>query len=177
MATLKEWIRDFNKLSKWDKVGLIIGIIGLIYAGNYVQNNYQNSVTISSLIQSPLCVGQNCSQNITYNNKLDIPKPEFKGTYQSLKKINENLYQTDIILEIISQVPLQKIQIEVIDPDVISIDARQNSMTSSIFGKMVNSGEGQTSISFTNAFGSYVITINTKKQDTSLLSKMKITYQ
>lgn len=68
MATLKEWKRDFNKLPKWEKFSIVIGIIGLIYVGgSYVQNNYQNSVTNSSLNQSPLCVGQNCTQNTIYN--------------------------------------------------------------------------------------------------------------
>lgn len=71
MATLKEWKRDFNKLPKWQKFsiisGLIIGIIGLIYSGNYVINNYQNNIINPSLTQSSLCVGRNCNQNITYN--------------------------------------------------------------------------------------------------------------
>lgn len=65
MATLKEWKRDFNKLPKWQKISLIIGVLGLILAGN--QTNYQKIIVNSSLNQSPICIGQNCDQNITYN--------------------------------------------------------------------------------------------------------------
>ncbi|MBS3114241.1 hypothetical protein J4448_04005 [Candidatus Woesearchaeota archaeon] len=46
MATLKEWVRDFKKLTKWDKFsllyGILIGIIGLILT-NTVYNIYFKS--------------------------------------------------------------------------------------------------------------------------------------
>jgi hypothetical protein len=51
MATLKEWIRDFNKKSKWDKFCIIFTIItfiiGLIFGGQYLINNINISTNQS----------------------------------------------------------------------------------------------------------------------------------
>lgn len=135
----------------------------------------------SSVEKSNLVVDSPNSVNIVGDsnivNKLDIPEPQFKGTYQSQNMINENLYQTNIILDILSRVPLQRIEFGVVDPNIISIDARKNSMVSAMQGIIQSNGEGQASFSFENAFGSYVLTIKTKKPDSDLLSKLKISYQ
>ena len=110
-------------------------------------------------------------------NKFDLPPPEFKGTIISQNKISEAVYQTKLQLDIISQFQLQKIQIGVIDNNIISIDARKNSMMSVMQGIIQSSSNGRAFISFENATGSYILTIKTKNQDSDLLSKININYQ
>ena len=113
MASLKEWKRDFNKLPKWEKFSIVMGIIGLIYVGgSYIQNNYQNSVTNSSLTQSPLCVGPNCTQNTIYN--INNQETTFHNEIPSLSIVeytvtgNGNDYLTPtFIFKNVGKVPLK----------------------------------------------------------------------
>lgn len=177
-----------NNIFLYVLVGIVIILIGSYLSFKFWGNKMEEKNTKpkinlenSSVEKSNLVVDSPNSVNIVGDNnvvnKLDIPEPQFKGTYQSQNMIDGNLYQTNIILDILSQVPLQRIQIGVVDSNIVSIDARKNSMVSAMQGIMQSSGEGQAFISFENAFGSYVVTIDTKKPDPDLLSKIKISYQ
>ena len=162
-------------------ISVIIGII-IIGITNYLRNNMNDNtkskvnIENSSIEKSNLVVDSPNSVNIVGDNnvvnKVNLPKPEFKGTIQSQNMINENLYQTEIMLEILSQLPLQKIQIGIINPNIISID-----VNGSLQDVNQISSEGQSFISFKNAFGSYIVIVKTKNSDPDILSKIKINYQ
>ncbi len=84
MATISEWIRDFKKLKKWEKVGIIVGILGLLglpFAANYIvninsvssqttniNNSGKNSINIqnSSVINSPM-IQDSSNVSVVYN--------------------------------------------------------------------------------------------------------------
>ena len=92
-------------------ISVIIGII-IIGITNYLRNNMNDNtkskvnIENSSIEKSNLVVDSPNSVNIVGDNnvvnKVNLPKPEFKGTIQSQNMINENLYQTEIMLDILS---------------------------------------------------------------------------
>jgi hypothetical protein len=184
-----------NKEKSWQNnillyvfVGVIIILIASylsrsLWGNNTDKNNPKPKVKLerSSISKSNIIVDAPNSVNIVGDNnvvnKVDIPKPQFKGTIESQSMVKEDLYQTKIILDITSQVPLQRIIIGAIDPDVLSIKARKNSNLSMMQGIVERAGEGRASVEFENAFGSYILTINMKKPIPDLLSKIKIAYQ
>ncbi len=165
--------------------GIVVGLILFAILGDPKMDenidepkiNVENSTIENSnlVADSPNSVNIVGDKNVV--NKLDLPPPEFKGTIISQNKISEAVYQTKLQLDIISQFQLQKIQIGVIDNNIISIDARKNSMMSVMQGIIQSSSNGRAFISFENATGSYILTIKTKNQDSDLLSKININYQ
>lgn len=74
MATISEWIRDFKRLKKWDKVGIIVGLvglfIGLIFSANYMLNinigRNQINIRDSSVINSPM-IQESSNISVVYN--------------------------------------------------------------------------------------------------------------
>ncbi|MFA5000929.1 MAG: hypothetical protein WC531_01735 [Candidatus Paceibacterota bacterium] len=165
----------------------IVGVIILLIGGCISHNLWENK--IDKNIEEPkinvedgnLVVDSPNSVNVAGNNnvvnKLNLPPPEFKATILSrTKTYEEGAYQTTVRLDIISRFPLQRIEVGIIDDNILSIDARKDSVISSM-PIMQQMQSGQALVSFENAMGSYLLIIKTKNQDTDLLSKIKIKYQ
>jgi|SRR3989344_1197207 len=125
---------------------------------NVESNNQQGGITAGKI------------ENLTVVNPIvDIPKPKFEVSY-----ISKTAQQSKVLLKIISQTQLQRIKIEITDPDIVSIQARKNVSTSAMFSVQELYSNGYASVSFENASGEYMLFIATKEEISDLLKKIKI---
>lgn len=125
MATLSEWIRDFKRLKKWDKVGIVIGIFGLfaglIFSANYMLNinigRNQINIHDSSVTNSPI-IQESSNISVVYNTDdtfgLDydqyprIHSLKFHEDYRPLDK-KANFYFVKVIVPDRKEAFLQEI--------------------------------------------------------------------
>jgi len=123
MASFKEWKRDFNKLTKWQKVGIVLAIISLIgVGGSLVFNNLmintgnnntntqisahdvnqfinnKNSLTISAtnIADTSFCNGDNCQSEYTKNIYPQYPSNFFTITLLLVPKTIRDLNMLQI---------------------------------------------------------------------------------
>lgn len=133
MATLKEWKRDFKRLPKWQKVGLILSILGLLGVGgslvikNFIINNTNSQTLIenSNLSHNQLCTGQNCVQIQNFGTSLEgisiYPNPKtikcngWDSPYTLKVVNNDNKPWYDVVIRIVYDSKLK-------DPEDLDID-------------------------------------------------------
>jgi len=178
-------------------VGVLIILIGSylipqIFDNDMGKKNSSSKVNIenSSLKDSPVVVdspGTIIGKDITINPLVDIPEPIFEKSIESSNvpgwKVNvnkvayNNVYKTDIILRIISKFPINRLFIEITAPSVIGMEIQQNYATSVLYNTNMTFKEGNVKYSFTNALGSYRMSVYTKVAEKDLLSSVNIVYE
>lgn len=101
MASISEWIRDFNRLKKWEKVSIIVGILGLLagilFSGNHLlkinSDSNQINITNSSVINSPM-IQDSSNISVMYNNNISAGANLTYNATTGVIDDNRSIFQT-----------------------------------------------------------------------------------